>query len=57
MTLPISRLPVPTLDSLTDDLHQRILDVPEKSGFVPKVFLAPAHRPDERLAFLLTTTR
>jgi hypothetical protein len=57
MTLPISRLPVPTLDSLPDDLHQRILDVQEKSGFVPKVFLAPAHRPDERLAFLLTTTR
>jgi hypothetical protein len=30
MTLPISRLPVPTLDSLPDDLHQRVLDVQEK---------------------------
>ncbi|HUN91797.1 MAG TPA: peroxidase-related enzyme [Burkholderiaceae bacterium] len=47
----ISRYPVPTLDSLPDDLRARILAVQEKSGFVPNVFLALAHRPDEFRAF------
>ncbi|MDP4299496.1 peroxidase-related enzyme [Leptothrix discophora] len=47
----ISRFPVPSLDSLPDDLRQRILAVQEKAGFVPNVFLALAHRPDECRAF------
>lgn len=51
MSLPISRYPVPAVDSLPDDVKQRILDVQEKSGFVPNVFLALAHRPDEFRAF------
>ena len=51
MTHPISRYPVPPLDDLPDDVRQRILEVQEKSGFVPNVFLAFAHRPDEFRAF------
>jgi uncharacterized peroxidase-related enzyme len=49
---PISRFPVPTLDELPDDLRARILAISEKSGFVPNVFLALAHRPDELRAFM-----
>jgi len=48
---PISRYPVPTLPDLPDDIRQRILEVQEKAGFVPNVFLALAHRPDEFRAF------
>jgi len=47
----ISRFPVPSLDALPEDLRQRILAVQEKSGFIPNVFLALAHRPDEFRAF------
>jgi uncharacterized peroxidase-related enzyme len=46
-----SRYPIPALTDLPDDLRQRILEVQEKSGFVPNVFLAFAHRPDEWRAF------
>ena len=49
---PISRYPVPALQDLPDDLRQRILAVQEKSGFVPNVFLALAHRPAEWRAFM-----
>ena len=48
---PISRFPVPALNSLPDDIRTRILGVQEKSGFVPNVFLALACRPDEFRAF------
>ncbi len=48
---PISRFPVPELKDLPDDLRERILAVQEKSGFVPNVFLALAHRPEEARAF------
>jgi uncharacterized peroxidase-related enzyme len=48
---PISRFPVPALEGLPDDLRARILEVQEKAGFVPNVFLAYAHRPDEFRAF------
>jgi len=52
MTAPsISRYPVPRLDDLDDDIRARILEVQEKAGFVPNVFLALAHRPDEFRAF------
>ena len=47
----ISRFPVPELKDLADDIRERILAVQEKSGFVPNVFLALAHRPDEFRAF------
>jgi uncharacterized peroxidase-related enzyme len=48
---PISRYPVPKLDELPEDIGARILAVQEKSGFVPNVFLALAHRPAEFRAF------
>jgi uncharacterized peroxidase-related enzyme len=48
---PISRFPVPELKDLPDDIRSRIETVQEKSGFVPNVFLALAHRPDEFRAF------
>ena len=48
---PISRFPVPALEGLPDDVRQKILEVQEKAGFVPNVFLAFAHRPAEFRAF------
>jgi len=48
---PISRFPVPDLAQLPDDVRARILEVQEKSGFVPNVFLVLAHRPAEFRAF------
>jgi uncharacterized peroxidase-related enzyme len=51
MTRPISRYPVPSLDEVPDDIKARILEVQEKSGFIPNVFLTLAHRPDEFRAF------
>jgi uncharacterized peroxidase-related enzyme len=47
----ISRFPVPALGDLPDDVRARILAVQEKAGFVPNVFLALAHRPEEFRAF------
>ena len=47
----ISRYPVPTLDELPDDIRARIVEVQQKAGFVPNVFLTLAHRPDEFRAF------
>lgn len=52
MTTPaVSRFPVPELVDLPDDIRERILAVQEKSGFIPNVFLALAHRPAEFRAF------
>ncbi|MFZ2651215.1 MAG: peroxidase-related enzyme [Burkholderiaceae bacterium] len=51
MTPSVSRYPVPPIEGLPDDLRQRILEVQEKSGFVPNVFLAFSRRPDEFRAF------
>jgi uncharacterized peroxidase-related enzyme len=48
---PISRYPVPKLGALPKDMQERILAVQEKAGFVPNVFLALAHRPEEWRAF------
>lgn len=48
---PISRYPVPEVMDLPDDLRDKILLVQEKSGFIPNVFLALAHRPAEMRAF------
>ena len=48
---PLSRYPVPPLESLPEDIRARILEVQEKAGFVPNVFLTLAHRPDEFRAF------
>ena len=48
---PISRYPTPALEKLPDDIRAKILEVQEKAGFVPNVFLGFAHRPDEFRAF------
>ena len=47
----VSRYPVPALNALPDDIRARILEVQEKAGFVPNVFVTLAHRPDEFRAF------
>lgn len=47
----ISRYPVPNVNDLPKDIRDTILEVQEKSGFIPNVFLALAHRPDEFRAF------
>jgi len=47
----ISRYPVPALADLPEDIRRRILEVQEKAGFVPNVFVTLAHRPDEFRAF------
>ncbi len=47
----ISAFPVAELTDLDDDIRQRIEAVQEKAGFVPTIFLALAHRPDEFRAF------
>ena len=47
----ISRYPIPKLEDLPSDIRDRILAVQEKAGFIPNVFLALAHRPDEFRAF------
>ena len=45
------RFPAPKLDQLPDDIRSKILEVQEKAGFVPNVFLAFARRPAEWRAF------
>ena len=47
----ISRYPVPKLEDLPEDIRARMLEVQEKAGFIPNVFLTLAHRPDEFRAF------
>src|SRR5678816_4521604 len=50
-TLAVSRYPVPKLEDLPDDIRARMLEVQQKAGFIPNVFVALAHRPDEFRAF------
>ena len=45
------RYPAPEIKDLPEDLRQRVLEVQEKAGFVPQVFLALARRPAEWRAF------
>lgn len=52
MPHPISRYPVPELADLPADVRERMLEVQAKAGFIPNVFLALAHRPDEFRAFV-----
>jgi len=51
MSSPTPRYPLPDLNTLPADLQAKILEVQEKSGFVPNVFLALARRPAEWRAF------
>jgi uncharacterized peroxidase-related enzyme len=47
----MSRYPAPDLNELPDDIKAKVLEVQEKAGFVPNVFLAFARRPAEWRAF------
>ena len=47
----ISRYPIPELADLPEDIRARMLEVQEKAGFIPNVFLTLAHRPEEFRAF------
>jgi hypothetical protein len=53
----MTRYPAPELNDLPDDIKAKVLEVQEKAGFVPNVFLAlPAARPNGAPS-LPTTTR
>ena len=45
------RYPAPELKDLPDDIKAKVLEVQEKAGFVPNVFLGFARRPAEWRAF------
>ncbi len=45
------RYPSPDINTLPDDIKTRILEVQEKAGFIPNVFVAFARRPAEWRAF------
>ena len=47
----MSRYTPPALSDLPEDIRAKILEVQEKAGFVPNVFLALARRPAEWRAF------
>ena len=47
----MNRYPAPTLEQVPEDIRARILEVQEKAGFVPNVFLGLARRPAEWRAF------
>jgi len=52
MTQATERFPAAELNSLPDDIKTMLLEVQEKSGFVPNVFLKLARRPEEFRAFV-----
>jgi uncharacterized peroxidase-related enzyme len=47
----MSRYPAPDIKDLPEDIRTKILEVQEKTGFVPQVFLTLARRPAEWRAF------
>jgi uncharacterized peroxidase-related enzyme len=47
----MNRYPAPELKDLPEDIRAKVLEVQEKAGFVPNVFLALARRPAEWRAF------
>ena len=46
-----NRYPAPDIKNLPDDIRAKILEVQEKAGFIPNVFLGFARRPAEWRAF------
>ena len=50
-TPPAPRYQAPEINDLPDDIKAKVLEVQEKAGFVPNVFLAFARRPAEWRAF------
>ena len=51
MKSKISNYPVATFNKLPKDIRDKVKKIQEKSGFIPNVFLALGHRPDELRAF------
>ena len=51
MTTSNNRYPAPDLANLPEDIRTKILEVQEKAGFIPNVFLGFARRPAEWRAF------
>ena len=49
--IPSTRYPAPEFANLPDDIRAKILEVQEKAGFIPNVFLGFARRPAEWRAF------
>ncbi len=47
----MSRYPAPEIKDLPQDIRDKVLEVQEKAGFVPNVFLTLARRPAEWRAF------
>ena len=47
----MTRYPFPDLNALPEDIRTKVLEVQEKAGFIPNVFLALARRPAEWRAF------
>jgi len=47
----MNRYPAPEIHDLPQDIREKILEVQEKAGFVPQVFLSLARRPAEWRAF------
>ena len=47
----MNRYPAPDINNLPEDIRVKILEVQEKAGFVPQVFLTLARRPAEWRAF------
>jgi uncharacterized peroxidase-related enzyme len=47
----VSRFPIPDLEDLDEDVRAQILEARERLGFIPNVYRALAHRPDEFRAF------
>ena len=47
----MTRYPFPDLNALPEDIRTKVLEVQEKAGFIPHVFLALARRPAEWRAF------
>src|SRR6059058_3780649 len=51
ISMTVNRYPAPELKDLPEDIRARVLEVQDKAGFVPNVFLALARRPAEWRAF------
>ncbi len=47
----MTHYPAPELKDLPEDIRTKVLEVQEKAGFIPNVFLALARRPAEWRAF------
>jgi len=51
MTEPMTRFPVPDLESVPEDIRERIEHERDRAGFLPNVFAAFAYRPAQFRAF------